>query len=317
MLFDEVKSKQPRVYRQWQEQPDTVCPPEGETLHRGGRPAQDGAGQAHQEAQVGHDRPGARPAAGERAAQHHAPRRPAALPVPLGDDSAKPLWEPIEVAAADVDRPVADRGLTVRRNHSVAAHPRHGCCSAPLIYCQAAQFSRRADPNSVGPRELCSSPMASSETEAPGDKGKMPREKRGVPGGLWLAATTAARRSSARRPRSVFNVCPQCGYHMYLGAQGRIESVLDEGTFEEWDADLDADRSAGLQRQEALRRAAHRRAEADRPARRRAHRHRHDPRPPRGLRRHRFGVHHGQHGLGRRRAADPARSNGPPSSSCR
>ena len=32
MLFDDVKSKQPRVFRQWQERPDTVCPPEGETL---------------------------------------------------------------------------------------------------------------------------------------------------------------------------------------------------------------------------------------------------------------------------------------------
>jgi probable phosphoglycerate mutase len=36
LLFDEVKSKQPRVYRQWQERPDTVCPPEGETLHQAG-----------------------------------------------------------------------------------------------------------------------------------------------------------------------------------------------------------------------------------------------------------------------------------------
>ncbi len=32
MLFDEVKAKQPKVYRQWQEHPDSVCPPEGETL---------------------------------------------------------------------------------------------------------------------------------------------------------------------------------------------------------------------------------------------------------------------------------------------
>jgi probable phosphoglycerate mutase len=32
LLFDDVKSKQPKVYRQWQERPDTVCPPEGETL---------------------------------------------------------------------------------------------------------------------------------------------------------------------------------------------------------------------------------------------------------------------------------------------
>jgi phosphoserine phosphatase len=31
-LVDELKTKQPRVYRQWQEQPETVCPPQGETV---------------------------------------------------------------------------------------------------------------------------------------------------------------------------------------------------------------------------------------------------------------------------------------------
>ncbi len=30
--IDEVKQKQPKVYRQWQEHPETVCPPEGESL---------------------------------------------------------------------------------------------------------------------------------------------------------------------------------------------------------------------------------------------------------------------------------------------
>ena len=32
MLVDEVRTKQPKVYRQWQESPDNVCPPEGEML---------------------------------------------------------------------------------------------------------------------------------------------------------------------------------------------------------------------------------------------------------------------------------------------
>jgi len=32
LLIDEVKQKQPRVYRQWQEQPESICPPEGETI---------------------------------------------------------------------------------------------------------------------------------------------------------------------------------------------------------------------------------------------------------------------------------------------
>ncbi|MGQ9574257.1 MAG: histidine phosphatase family protein [Thermoguttaceae bacterium] len=32
MLIDEVRLKQPKVYRQWQEQPESVCPPGGEML---------------------------------------------------------------------------------------------------------------------------------------------------------------------------------------------------------------------------------------------------------------------------------------------
>ena len=32
MLIDEVKTKQPKVYKQWQERPETVCPPDGETI---------------------------------------------------------------------------------------------------------------------------------------------------------------------------------------------------------------------------------------------------------------------------------------------
>lgn len=32
MLVDEIKHKHPRVYRQWQDEPECVCPPQGETL---------------------------------------------------------------------------------------------------------------------------------------------------------------------------------------------------------------------------------------------------------------------------------------------
>ncbi len=32
MLIDEVRRKHPKVYRQWQEQPESVCPPDGEML---------------------------------------------------------------------------------------------------------------------------------------------------------------------------------------------------------------------------------------------------------------------------------------------
>jgi acetyl-CoA carboxylase carboxyl transferase subunit beta len=80
--------------------------------------------------------------------------------------------------------------------------------------------------------------MASSEIEAPGDKGKTPREKRGVPSGLWLKCEDCGEMLFRKAVEAVFNVCEKCGYHMYLGAQGRIASMLDEGTFEEWDGNL-------------------------------------------------------------------------------
>lgn len=32
MLIDDVKRKQPKVYKQWQEHPENVCPPEGEMI---------------------------------------------------------------------------------------------------------------------------------------------------------------------------------------------------------------------------------------------------------------------------------------------
>jgi broad specificity phosphatase PhoE len=36
MLIDEVRRKQPKVYRQWQEQPEHICPPDGEMLSEAG-----------------------------------------------------------------------------------------------------------------------------------------------------------------------------------------------------------------------------------------------------------------------------------------
>jgi probable phosphoglycerate mutase len=32
MLVDDIRRKHPKVFRQWQDQPENVCPPEGETL---------------------------------------------------------------------------------------------------------------------------------------------------------------------------------------------------------------------------------------------------------------------------------------------
>jgi acetyl-CoA carboxylase carboxyl transferase subunit beta len=64
------------------------------------------------------------------------------------------------------------------------------------------------------------------------------RAKRGVPEGLWVRCPgcqqTIFRKEAERR----LGVCPECDYHWNVSAMERIRQVLDEGTFEEWDADL-------------------------------------------------------------------------------
>ncbi len=79
--------------------------------------------------------------------------------------------------------------------------------------------------------------MATSESATAG-KTKNMREKRGVPGGLWLRCEDCGETIFRKEVEGLMNVCPQCEYHMYLSAPMRTRWVLDEGTFEEWDADL-------------------------------------------------------------------------------
>ncbi len=64
------------------------------------------------------------------------------------------------------------------------------------------------------------------------------RRKRGVPEGTWIQCQGCKAAVFRKEVENRLNVCPECGYHMYVSARQRIEQVLDEGTFEEWDAGL-------------------------------------------------------------------------------
>jgi acetyl-CoA carboxylase carboxyl transferase subunit beta len=62
--------------------------------------------------------------------------------------------------------------------------------------------------------------------------------KRAVPDGLWVKCPGCKATVYRKEMESRQNVCPKCEYHFYVSARDRIEQVLDTGTFEEWDADL-------------------------------------------------------------------------------
>lgn len=76
-------------------------------------------------------------------------------------------------------------------------------------------------------------------TEEPQASPPPKRAKRGVPEGLWKRCPGCQATIFRKEAERLFNVCPECDYHWYVSAQDRIRQLVDEGTFEEWDAHLE------------------------------------------------------------------------------
>ena len=68
-----------------------------------------------------------------------------------------------------------------------------------------------------------------------------PRARRDIPADTWGKCESCGHLDIREKFERALSVCPECGYHMYLSARDRIKWVLDEGTFEEWDGNLEPD----------------------------------------------------------------------------
>lgn len=64
------------------------------------------------------------------------------------------------------------------------------------------------------------------------------RPKRGVPEGLWIRCPNCKATVYKKEVEAHLHVCPECDHHFTMPARDRIAQLLDEGTFEEWDAEL-------------------------------------------------------------------------------
>ncbi|QHI70733.1 acetyl-CoA carboxylase, carboxyltransferase subunit beta [Tichowtungia aerotolerans] len=62
--------------------------------------------------------------------------------------------------------------------------------------------------------------------------------KRDVPDGLWEKCPGCSEIIYTKELAENLQVCPKCGYHFSLGRQARIDLFADEGTFQEWDANM-------------------------------------------------------------------------------
>ncbi|MBI2840893.1 MAG: acetyl-CoA carboxylase carboxyltransferase subunit beta [Acidobacteria bacterium] len=63
-------------------------------------------------------------------------------------------------------------------------------------------------------------------------------DKKGVPEGLWVRCNNCREALFRKQVVENMNCCPKCQYHFRLTAKERIEMLLDDGVFEEYDADL-------------------------------------------------------------------------------
>jgi len=81
--------------------------------------------------------------------------------------------------------------------------------------------------------------MASTTPDPTARKNVAKRPKRGVPEGLWKRCPGCQETIFRKEAEKRLGVCPECDYHWYVPARERIRQVLDEGTFEEWDATLE------------------------------------------------------------------------------
>jgi acetyl-CoA carboxylase carboxyl transferase subunit beta len=82
-------------------------------------------------------------------------------------------------------------------------------------------------------------PLTSSGSFFPKpDYGKTPSRKKEMPEGLWTKCPECAAYIFNKELESLQMVCKECGHHFNITAHQRLQHLLDEGSWEEFDADV-------------------------------------------------------------------------------
>ena len=62
-----------------------------------------------------------------------------------------------------------------------------------------------------------------------------------IPEGMWMKCVNCGETVYTEDVENNNHICPKCGYNFRIDAYHRIEMIIDEGTFEEWDPELKTD----------------------------------------------------------------------------
>jgi acetyl-CoA carboxylase carboxyl transferase subunit beta len=69
-------------------------------------------------------------------------------------------------------------------------------------------------------------------------KQPLPDRRLKMPEGLWVKCEACKEMVYKKEVLRNSNVCPKCNYHFRIGSRERLEMLLDDGKFEEFDADI-------------------------------------------------------------------------------
>ncbi len=84
---------------------------------------------------------------------------------------------------------------------------------------------------------MASGKVEPAQSQTGGERPKW--KKRGLPEGLWQLCPGCQSMIYRKEAEKRLGVCPECDYHWYVSASERVTQMLDDGTFEEWYADLE------------------------------------------------------------------------------
>jgi acetyl-CoA carboxylase carboxyl transferase subunit beta len=85
-------------------------------------------------------------------------------------------------------------------------------------------------------------PRIAVDTEAPADARSAPSRMQG----LWAKCESCDEIIYRQELEKNWNVCPLCGHHMNWPARARLQALLDEGSFEEFDKELEPEDPLGF-----------------------------------------------------------------------
>ena len=69
-------------------------------------------------------------------------------------------------------------------------------------------------------------------------RGPAGRDPKKIPDGLWVKCPSCTKTVFKRLVEERQDTCPECNHHFTMLATARIQMLIDEGTWSEWDADL-------------------------------------------------------------------------------